>query len=46
MRWGYDITEHVATASGLFTDVVYLDALEFGIRAEFIEVLVTRKPRH
>jgi SAM-dependent methyltransferase len=44
MRWGYDITEHIARASGLSTQLVYLDALELGIRAEYIEVLITRKP--
>jgi SAM-dependent methyltransferase len=44
MHWGYDITDHIARASGLFTEIVYLDALEFGIRADYIEVMVTRKP--
>jgi len=44
MRWGYDITEYIARASGLATEIVYLDALAQGIRAEYIEVLVTRKP--
>jgi hypothetical protein len=44
MRWGYDITEHIARVSGLPTELVYLDAIELGIRAEYIEVMVTRKP--
>jgi SAM-dependent methyltransferase len=44
VHWGYDITKHIFDASGLFTEIVYIDALEFGIRAELIEVLITRKP--
>lgn len=44
MHWGYDITDFIAASSGLFTTVVYIDQLDAGIRAEYIEVLVTRKP--
>jgi hypothetical protein len=44
MHWGYDITDFIASSSGLFTTVVYIDQLDAGIRAEYIEVLVTRKP--
>ena len=43
-RWGYDICEFIFRSSGLFTDLIYLDIIENGIRAEFIEVLTTRKP--
>lgn len=42
-RWGYDITRHIFNACGLFTEMIYIDALEFGIRADLIEVLITRK---
>lgn len=44
--WGFDICRHIFDASGLFTHLVYLDDLSKGIRAEYIEVLVTvkRKP--
>lgn len=42
-RWGYDISELIFQSSGLFTEMVYLDMLEHGIRAELIEVLITRK---
>lgn len=45
MRWGYDIGEYIHEASGLFTQLIYVDAMELGIRAEYIEVLVTRKPQ-
>lgn len=43
-RWGYDIASYIARQTGLFTSMVVLDVLEQGIRAEYIEVLVTRKP--
>ena len=43
-RWGYDICDYIFKSSGLFTRIIYLDALEWGIRAEFIEVLLTMKP--
>ncbi len=42
--WGFDIAQHIFEASGLNTEIVFIDDLSKGIRAEFIEVLVTRKP--
>jgi len=44
MDWGYDIAAFIQAASGLFTHIVHLDDLQHGVRAEFIEVLVTIKP--
>lgn len=44
VNWGYDITNFVFETSGLFTEIVFLDILDCGIRAEYIEVLITRKP--
>lgn len=41
--WGYDICAHIFKASGLFTQVIYIDDLSKGIRAEYIEVLITFK---
>jgi len=41
--WGYDIANFIFKTSGLFTEIVFLDILECGIRAEYIEVLITRK---
>lgn len=41
--WGYDIGQHIFNASGLFTDFIVIDDLAQGIRAEYIEVLVTKK---
>jgi Methyltransferase domain len=44
MRWGYDIVDHIRKASGLETVIEYTDDLEIGVRAEYIEVLITTKP--
>ncbi len=44
-RWGYDICDYIFRHSGLFTQIIYLDTLELGIRAEYIEVLVTIKSK-
>ena len=43
--WGYDICEHIFYASRLFTHIVHMDDLERGLRAEYLEVLVTTKPK-
>lgn len=42
-RWGYDITKFIHDTSGLFTTMIYIDNLHFGIRAEYVEVLVSIK---
>ncbi|HEX5337077.1 MAG TPA: methyltransferase domain-containing protein [Gallionella sp.] len=44
MDWGYDIVRHIFEATGLFTHTVHIDDIGKGIRAEYIEVLVTVKP--
>ena len=44
MDWGYDICQTIFESCGLFTHLVYIDDLSMGIRAEYIEVLVTLKP--
>jgi SAM-dependent methyltransferase len=43
MHWGYDISEFILKHSNLYTTMVYIDNLNLGIRAEYIEVLVSRK---
>jgi SAM-dependent methyltransferase len=43
--WGFDICRHIFEASGLFTHFIYIDDLSKGIRAEYIEVLITVKPQ-
>ena len=42
--WGFDICQHIFNACGLFTQLVVIDDLNQGIRAEYIEVLITFKP--
>ena len=42
--WGYDICRHIFDACGLFTNLVYIDDVGNGIRADLNEVLVTLKP--
>ena len=44
MRWGYDIVDFIKKSTGLNTSIEHIDDLEFGIRAEYIEILATRKP--
>jgi len=39
--WGYDIIEFIREESGLSTHMITIDEIERGIRAEFIEVLVS-----
>ena len=43
MHWGFDIVQTIAR-SGLTTTIEHLDHLQLGIRAEYIEVLVCKKP--
>ena len=42
-RWRFDICQQIFEACGRFRQIVYIDDLSKGIRAEFIEVLVTLK---
>lgn len=41
--WGYDIADYLTHHSGLPTMLFHLDDLQQGIRAEYIEVVVSRK---
>lgn len=43
MHWGYDIVSHIREASGMDTEIIHIDDLNLGIRAEYIEVLITTK---
>lgn len=43
MHWGFDIVEIIKETSNLNTDIIHLDDLHLGIRAEFIEILVSKK---
>ncbi len=42
--WGFDICQHIFKSCGLFTTIIYTDDISKGIRAEYIEVLMTLKP--
>jgi SAM-dependent methyltransferase len=41
--WGYDIARYLSSHSGLSTTIFHLDDIKQGIRAEYIEVVVSRK---
>lgn len=41
--WGFDIGQYIFETSGLYTDFIQIDDLSRGIRADYIEVLVSRK---
>lgn len=43
MHWGFDIVDYIKNASHIETTIEYIDDLNFGIRAEYIEILVSKK---
>ena len=43
MHWGFDIVSFIKEKSGLETTIEYLDNLDYGIRAELIEVFISKK---
>jgi hypothetical protein len=43
--WGFDVRDHITAACGLDTEIISIDDLNRGIRAEYIEVLVTTKAK-
>ena len=43
MHWGFDIVHFIKENSGLETGIEHIDNLDYGIRAELIEVLVSKK---
>ena len=43
MHWGFDIVDYIEKFSGLKSEIIHIDDLSLGIRAEYIEVIVTRK---
>ena len=43
-KYGYDIVDIIKEATGLETSIVLLDDMTLGIKGEYLEVLVTRKP--
>jgi SAM-dependent methyltransferase len=45
MDWGFDIRDHIREASGCETEIILIDDISRGIRAEYLEVLLTSKPQ-
>ena len=43
MHWGYDLADFIQVEANTPTTIVMIDDLSMGIRAEYIEVLVSRK---
>jgi hypothetical protein len=43
MDWGYDIIAEIAKASGMAGQIIQTDDIDRGIRAEFIEIVVSIK---
>lgn len=43
MHWGFDIVDFIKDKSGLNTYIEYINNLKYGVRAEYIEVLVSVK---
>lgn len=41
MDWGYDIVSAIRAASGMPSQIIYTDDIDRGIRAEFIDVVVS-----
>ena len=44
MHWGYDISQYIYTISKMPTTIVTIDDLNAGIRAEFIDVIISVVP--
>lgn len=45
MNWGYDIANFILATTGLPTMIIQIDDIDRGIKAEFIEVLVSLKSK-
>jgi hypothetical protein len=43
MHWGYDIVDFIKKCTNDDCTIVYIDDLNFGIRAEYIEIIVAKK---
>lgn len=45
MHWGYDIAEFIQRHTGMYSTLLQIDDPAKGIRAEYIDVVISRKPR-
>lgn len=44
MHWGFDIIDFITEHTGAESKIVYINDLNYGIRAEYIEIIVSKKP--
>ena len=44
-HWGYDIKDFISTCTGDECEIFFIDDLYYGIRAEYIEIIVARKTK-
>ncbi len=42
-HWGNDIVDYIYNSCGMISTIYYIDNIELGIRAEYIEVIVSKK---
>lgn len=43
MHWGYDITDYIIESADTPSEIILIDNIRMGIRAEYLEVVVSRK---
>lgn len=43
MDWGYDIVRHIYEASGMGSHIIYMNDIDRGVQAEYIDVVVSFK---
>jgi len=43
-HWGFDIKDFITKHTGAACEIVYIDDLNYGIRAEYIEIIIAKKP--
>ncbi len=46
MHWGFDIVDFITQHTGAECNIEYINDLSLGIQAEYIEIIVQRKPLH
>jgi predicted transcriptional regulator len=43
MHWGFDIIDFIEEHTDSSCEIIYLNNLDYGIRAEYIEIIVAKK---
>jgi SAM-dependent methyltransferase len=46
MHWGFDIIDYIKKHTQAESKIVYINDLQYGIRAEYIEIIVAKKPEN